>query len=78
MHVARCDESALAVRGRVAFTHVGEDAARADEEASVLALEHGYLIGAGEILEPMPLARPRLDLPRDEVEPELRQDLAHR
>ena len=73
---------AAPVRGgvlpRLALAQMVEDPARPDEEAAVLGLEHGDLVGACEILKPVPLARPRLDLARDEVEPELRQHLPHR
>src|SRR2546423_2179589 len=60
------------------LAQVREDRSRAAEEAAVLGLEHRNLIAACDLPQPGPLARPRLDLARDEVEPELGQHLAHR
>src|SRR5215212_2438132 len=55
-----------------------EDGARAAEETAVLGLERRDLIAAGAVAQPAALVRPRLDLPRDEADVELRQHLAHR
>ena len=57
---------------------VAVDRARPAEEAPVLGLEGGDSFGAGNRFETGALLGPRLDLARDEVEPELGEDLANR
>lgn len=64
------------VRSRLELAQVAVDLARAMEETAVLGLERGDLVGARDRLEPGALFRPRLNLPRDEVDTELGEDLA--
>jgi hypothetical protein len=63
---------------RVPLAKVREDLARAAIEVAVFRLQDRGLVGAGDGPQLVSLLRPRLDLSRDEVSSELRQDLAHR
>jgi hypothetical protein len=62
---------------RLALTQVREDLSRTTVKPSVLRPQDGDLVGTSESLELAPLVRPRLDLPCDEIDPQLRQHLAH-
>ena len=63
---------------RFAVAQVAEDLARPVDEAAVLGLERRDLVLPREVAQVLAVLRPRFDLPRDEVDPELGQDLAHR
>jgi hypothetical protein len=63
---------------RVALVQVGEDRPRATMEATVLALQHRDLACPGDRAQLRPFVRPRLDLPRHEVDPQLRQHFPYR
>ncbi len=62
----------------VALVQVREDRACAAIDVAVLRLQDGDLVRTGHGAQLVSLLRPRLDLARDEVDPQLRQDLANR
>ena len=66
----------LRVRPRLEPLQVAEDRPRAVEEAPVVGLERRDLVVTGALAQGVALLGPRLDLLRDEVEPELGQHLA--
>jgi hypothetical protein len=66
----------LGVLPRLELPEIAVDRARSAEEAAVFGLEGRDPVAAGGGLEGDSLFGPRLDLARDEVEPELREDLA--
>ena len=73
------DESAPVLVGvlpRLELLEVAVDRARPAEEAAVLGLESRDPVAAGGGLERGALLGPGLDLARDEVDPELGEDLA--
>jgi hypothetical protein len=57
---------------RVTLVQVGEDRPRAAVEATVFALQHRDLTCPRDRAQLRPLVRPRLDLPRHEVDSQLR------
>jgi hypothetical protein len=63
---------------RVALVQVREDRARPTEEPAVLRLQDRDLVCPCDLAQLGTLAGPRLDLARDEIEPQLCQDLPHR
>ena len=59
------------------LSKVREDLACAAEDPAVLGLQHRSQIAPGGVPKPLALISPRLDLTRDEVDPELGQHLPH-
>ena len=55
-----------------------EDLSGATVEPAVLGLQDRDVVGAGQGLELPAVLGPRFNLPGDEIDPELRQHLAHR
>ena len=79
--VAMIGEAATVSGGEppgVALVQMREDLTRAAIEAAVLRLEDGDPVRAAHGSQLLTLVRPRLDLTRDEVDPQLRKHLPHR